>query len=107
VIAHCLNCRMDYDLDTQGALCPHTVGGPSSSPPWPKQVRRSSGHCHICDKRTELKCSDCAINLRAEVFVCENPKCRDEHEKRYCAGPQRQIHRATSGQPDAGGGETK
>jgi hypothetical protein len=49
--------------------------------------------CHICDERTELKCSDCAINLKAEVYVCENSKCRDEHEKRYCAGPNRQVNR--------------
>jgi hypothetical protein len=89
VKAKCLNCNQEYELYTQGTICPHTVGGPSSLPPWPK---RSNGKpCHICDQHTELKCSDCMINLKAEVFVCENPKCLDEHEKRYCAGPQRQV----------------
>jgi hypothetical protein len=36
VIAKCLNCNKDYEQETQGAICPHAVGGPNSLPPWPK-----------------------------------------------------------------------
>lgn len=38
---HCLNCRKDYDLATQGALCPHETResgrAKDSLPPWPKR----------------------------------------------------------------------
>jgi hypothetical protein len=33
MIAKCLNCNKDYDQETQGAICPHEVGGPNSLPP--------------------------------------------------------------------------
>jgi hypothetical protein len=36
MIAKCLNCNQDYEQETQGAICPHAVGGPNSLPPWPK-----------------------------------------------------------------------
>ena len=96
----CLRCG-GLHYGTPVGVCPLD---PSYVPPkpWPKEARviadRMNGRhlCHICDERTELKCSDCAINLHAEVFVCKNPKCRDEHEQRYCAGPQRQIKRQAS-----------
>lgn len=36
MIAKCLNCNRDYEEETQGAICPHDVGGPNKFPPWPK-----------------------------------------------------------------------
>lgn len=41
MIAKCLNCNRDYEQETQGAICPHDIGGPNSSPPWPK-VRQTT-----------------------------------------------------------------
>lgn len=41
MIAKCLNCNRDYDQETQGAICPHDVGGPNSLPPWPKSKSRA------------------------------------------------------------------
>jgi hypothetical protein len=35
MIAKCLNCNQDYDQETQGAICPHAVGGPNKGDPWP------------------------------------------------------------------------
>ena len=43
MIAKCLNCNRDYDQETQGAICPHDVGGPNSSPPWPKPKAPKAG----------------------------------------------------------------
>lgn len=40
--------------------------------------------CHVCDDQTTFACSDCAIDLRATVYVCSKLRCRDEHEKK-CA----------------------
>ena len=40
--------------------------------------------CHVCDQPTTLACSDCAIDLRAVIYVCNKAQCRDEHEKK-CA----------------------
>jgi hypothetical protein len=51
--------------------------------------------CHICGKPTDMACSDCQINLRATVYVCPDSTCRDEHEKRYCAGSDRQVPKPT------------
>lgn len=93
-LAHCLNCNKDYE-PRLGAICPHQ-GGPNKDrlPPWPKP--KTEKCCHICDAPTDLACSDCRINLRATVYVCGRGECRDEHERRYCAGPQRQIKRGQS-----------
>lgn len=38
MIAKCLNCNRDYEQETQGAICPHEVGGPNISLPWPKRT---------------------------------------------------------------------
>lgn len=43
MIAKCLNCNRDYDQETQGAICPHDVGGPNSLPPWPKPKALKAG----------------------------------------------------------------
>src|SRR5882757_2461851 len=89
----CLSCG-GLHYGTPKGVCPLAPGYVSPKP-WPKESRvimdriNDRHLCHICEERTELKCSDCAINLKAEVFVCENPKCRDEHENRYCSGPNR------------------
>lgn len=48
-------------------------------------------HCHICEKPTDVACSDCAINLNATVYVCVSSTCRQTHEYSYCSGPNRQI----------------
>ena len=37
-------------------------------------------HCSVCDQQTRMACSDCAIDLRAVVYVCEKKSCRDAHE---------------------------
>lgn len=40
--------------------------------------------CSVCDEQTTLACSDCAIDLRAVVYVCKKTECRDHHETK-CA----------------------
>ena len=41
--------------------------------------------CHICRATTLLACSDCRMNFGAVVYVCHQPTCRDEHERK-CYG---------------------
>jgi hypothetical protein len=41
--------------------------------------------CHICYEQTTFACSDCAIDLRAVVYVCSKLECRAAHEKK-CPG---------------------
>lgn len=36
--------------------------------------------CIICGTPTVYACSDCAIDGKPGVHVCENPTCRDRHE---------------------------
>lgn len=38
--------------------------------------------CVVCGTATILACSDCAIDSwgKNPVHICDNPKCRDEHE---------------------------
>lgn len=36
--------------------------------------------CSICDQETIKACSDCAIDLRAVVYVCGKPDCIRAHE---------------------------
>lgn len=36
--------------------------------------------CTVCGDKTLWACSDCQIDLRTTVYVCEKPACRDEHE---------------------------
>jgi hypothetical protein len=53
MIAKCLNCNRDYEQETQGALCPHEVGGPNSFPPWPKPEKKhilGMEPEHVCDQ---------------------------------------------------------
>lgn len=40
-----------------------------------------TGACHICGASTDLACSDCQIDLKARVWVCQNSDCRDAHER--------------------------
>lgn len=37
--------------------------------------------CTQCGALTDLCCSDCQIDLKALVRVCERPECRDGHER--------------------------
>lgn len=41
--------------------------------------------CHVCGDKTDLACSNCAINFLATVHVCSKSSCRDEHERK-CYG---------------------
>ena len=36
--------------------------------------------CSICDGQTTTACSDCAIDLRATVYVCSKAGCRKAHD---------------------------
>ena len=47
--------------------------------------------CHVCDQPTTLACSDCAIDLRAVIYVCNKTQCRDEHEKKCAHSLQSQL----------------
>jgi hypothetical protein len=47
MIAKCLNCNRDYDQETQGAICPHEVGGPNRLPPWPKLPKKLTLEGHL------------------------------------------------------------
>lgn len=38
--------------------------------------------CSVCDQQTTLACSDCAIDLRATVYVCTRNECRAAHESK-------------------------
>lgn len=51
---HCLNCGRDYDYPTQGALCPHTVGGPNEGKPWPKSGKLRRLQENIADHLEEI-----------------------------------------------------
>lgn len=41
--------------------------------------------CTICSELTELRCSDCAIDLRLKIAVCKKSVCRDTHETIKCS----------------------
>jgi hypothetical protein len=44
--------------------------------------------CVSCGKLTEWACADCMIDTRISVHICENPECRDKHEKSgNCTNP--------------------
>ena len=43
--------------------------------------------CLGCGKPTEYRCADCAIDKREYIPVCENPECRNKHEKENCSRP--------------------
>ena len=51
--------------------------------------------CHVCDQPTTLACSDCAIDLRAVIYVCNKTQCRDEHEKKCAHSLQSQLDALT------------
>lgn len=51
--------------------------------------------CHVCDQPTTLACSDCAIDLRAVIYVCNKAQCRDEHEKKCAHSLQSQLDALT------------
>ena len=55
-------------------------------------VRREDRNmaCHICNKATELCCSDCRIDLGARVYVCSDTSCRDRHDA-VCPGMKTAI----------------
>lgn len=45
--------------------------------------------CSICKTLTEYRCADCAIDKKEYIPVCENPKCRDLHEEKFCSRKQK------------------
>lgn len=38
------------------------------------------GKCHICRVDTLFICSDCQIDFNTSIYICNNNKCRGEHE---------------------------
>ena len=44
------------------------------------EVRPKAGICHVCKNPTDFCCSDCAIDLGANVYVCVNEACRRAHD---------------------------
>lgn len=52
--------------------------------------QKTENPCSICKKLTEYLCADCVIDKKEYIPVCENPKCRDEHEKQgVCSRPNK------------------
>lgn len=47
---------------------------------WCCTVCAQKRRCSICDVETTTACSDCAIDLRATVYVCSKATCRKAHD---------------------------
>ena len=45
--------------------------------------------CVVCGARTSYCCSDCAIDGKGKVYICELDTCRDTHQRDHAATSMR------------------
>jgi len=81
----------DADVDMKAALqkldqLRRELGIPDTNHTWSKArmfLKDAIDHmprCSCCGAVTDLACSDCRIDTKAAVYVCERSECRDRHE---------------------------